>query len=314
LLIPDYRLPKSILRKEINVISKLAFTIKTNVTINRLQELFADGFDAVFVASGRQKNSELKITGGGKEGVINSLDFLRKINAGEKFRIGKKVLVIGGGNVAIDAARTAKRCGAKDVNIIYRRTRIEMPAHNEEVMLALKEKIKISYLLSPHNITGVNGKLELECLKMRLAEMDRSGRRNVVAQPDRSIRLSADTIIVAIGQEIANDFGIDIKQVGRRSLSTNIKGVFAGGDFARGPSSVIDAIADGRQAARSIDKYLGGDGAIDRELSSVSHRTDIPTDNQKRMERVEAECGYTAKQAVSESRRCLRCDIGKPNR
>jgi NADH-quinone oxidoreductase subunit F len=313
-LIPDYRLPKSILRKEINDISRIAFTIKTNVAINHLQELAAGGFDAVFVACGRQKNSELKIPGADIEGVVNPLDFLRKINSGEKFRIGKKVLVIGGGNVAIDAARTAKRCGAGEVNIIYRRTRRQMPAHSEEVALALKEKVKISYLLSPHNIAGVNGKFKLECLKMRLAEADRSGRRNVVAQPDSKLMLSADTIIVAIGQEIDNDFGIDIKKACRRTLSTNIKGVFAGGDFAQGTSSVIDAIADGRQAARSIDKYLGGDGAIDRELSFARRRTDVPVDNQKRMKRVEAECGYTAKQAVSESRRCLRCDIGKPDR
>ncbi len=314
LLIPDYRLPKAILRKEINDIHKIAFTIKTDVTIHNPQELFADGFDAVCVAAGRQKNSELKITGADKEGVVNSLDFLRNINSGKKFRIGRKVLVIGGGNVAIDAARTAKRCGAKDVSIIYRRTRKEMPAHNEEVMLALKEKVKISYLLSPHSIGGVGGKLELECLKMQLAEVDRSGRRGVIAQPDSTIRLSADTIIVAIGQEMENDFGIDIKEVCRRSLSTNINGVFAGGDFAQGPSSVIDAIADGRQAARSIDKYLGGDGVIDRVLSFARRRSDIPTDNQKKMKRVEVGCGYAATQAVSESRRCLRCDIGKPDR
>ena len=313
-LIPEYRLPKSVLDKEIKDIKDIGVTIKTKTKISSLEELFGDSFDAIFVACGLQRNSKLKIEGESEKAVLNSFDFLRQARSGKRPNIGKDVIVIGGGNVAIDSSRTASKLGAKNVRIIYRRTKKEMPAHPEEIKSALEEKIKITYLLSPKKITKENGKLKLECLKMQLAEVDRSGRRAVVSIPDSEVIFHADTVIVAIGQEIDTDFGIDVKQISKKTFATNINGVFAGGDFMRGPSSAIEAIADGGKAAGSIDKYLGGNGLIEQTLSLAQGRLDIPQDNQKRKKRIEVECGYTKKSAKLETERCLKCDLGKPNR
>jgi len=313
-LIPEYRLSKSVLDKEIKDIKDIGVTIKTKTKINSLEGLFDDSFDAIFVACGLQKNSKLKIEGESEKAVLNSFDFLRQARSGKKPNIGKDIIVIGGGNVAIDSGRTAIELGAKNVRIIYRRTKKEMPAHPEEIKSALEEKIKITYLFSPKKITRENGKLKLECLRMQLADVDRSGRRGVVSVPNSEVTFTADTIIVAIGQEIDRDFGIDIKQISKKTLAADINGVFAGGDFVKGPSSVIEAIADGRRAAGSIDKYLGGNGIVEQALSSAQGRLDIPQDNQKRKKRIEVERGYTEKLAKLETERCLKCDLGKLNR
>jgi NADPH-dependent glutamate synthase beta subunit-like oxidoreductase len=249
---------------------------------------------------------------------------------GKKVKVGHRVAVIGGGNAAIDAARTALRLGAKEVTILYRRTRAEMPATPEEVEEALAEGVEINFLTVPSRIISQNGRVELESIRMKLGEMDISGRRRPEPVKGSEFAMSFDTVIAAIGQrpEIPPKFGLHLSrgntiQVDPDTLATTREGVFAGGDVVTGPASVIEAIAAGRQTAISIDKYLGGQGNIDETLAlpegeiasleeaeekwrpqmpilSVEHR--INDFNQ-------VELGYSEEMAVEEAERCLRCDL-----
>jgi NADH-quinone oxidoreductase subunit F len=326
LLIPEYRLPRKILDMEIKGIKDVGVAIKTRTKIVSLDSLLNAGFNAVFIAVGLQKSARLEIEGERLKGVIAYLDFLRKVKSGERTAVGRKVIIVGGGNAAIDSARTALRLGAEDVRIVYRRTQNEMPAYPDEIEAAREEKIKFIFLHSPKSAWEENGKMHLECLKMRLADIDRSGRRGAVPIPGSEVIFVVDTVIVAVGQEAEAGFGIDMSQVSRRTLATNIKGVFAGGDFVRGSSSVIEAISDGRIAAGSIDVYLGGSGTIDQPLSSQQGKLEAPEETKKTKKRIkppclrpkkrfkrfsEVEIGYTQKAAILETERCLKCDLGK---
>jgi len=271
--IPEYRLPREILDAEIEDIKSVGVNIKINARVDSLDKLFQQGYDAIFLAIGAHQDIKLGIEGEDSPGVIDCISFLKDTSLGIEVKVGDRVAVIGGGNAAIDSARTALRLGATEVTIIYRRSQTEMPASSSEVEEALKEGINIIFLAAPSKITRWNGRLRLECLRMKLGKPDASGRRRPIPIKGSEFATDFDTIIAAIGQtpEIPDQFRLPIGrgntlQVAPDTLATPRDGVFAGGDVVTGPASVIEAIAAGRQAAISIDKYLGGKGIIDETL------------------------------------------------
>jgi formate dehydrogenase beta subunit len=332
--IPAYRLPKDILEAEIKEIENVGVEIKTNTRIESLDKLFEQGYDAVFIGSGAHKGTKAGVQGEDSPGVMDGVDFLRRVSLGEKVKIGKKIAVIGGGNSAIDCARVAPRIGAEEVTIIYRRTRAEMPAAPEEVDEALHEGVKIEFLANPSSIrVKSNGKIELECLRMKLGEPDASGRRRPEPIEGSEFITEVDNVIPSLGQttDIPEGFNIElgrgnIIKANSSTLATSRKGVFAGGDVVTGPASVIGAIAQGRTAAGSIDKYLGGDGNIGEILVEAEkpdpffgedkdfvnkHQPVMPSiEVKKRMSGfTEVELGFEERSAIEEAKRCLRCDM-----
>ena len=331
--IPAYRLPRKILDAEIKEIEKVGVKIRTNTRIKSADSLFEQGYNAVFLGLGAHKGTKLGAEGEDSAGVIDGVTFLRQVSLGEKVKIGKKIAIIGGGNAAIDCSRTALRLGAKEVAIIYRRTRDEMPAAPEEVEEALHEGVKITFLAAPNRIRVKNKHLELECLRMKLGEPDTSGRRRPVPIAGSEFASDFDNIIASIGQapEIPAQLGVklargDVIRTDAQTLATSREGAFAGGDVVTGPASVIEAIAQGRQAASSIDKYLGGSGIIDESLIPTEkvnprlgsdddfadrHQPTMPClhTKQRLADFAEVELGYTEATAIEEANRCLRCDL-----
>ncbi len=328
--IPDYRLPKDILRAEIREIESVGVDIKTNTRVDSLDGLFKQGYNAIFLAVGAHQGLRAGVKGEDSPGVRDCVSFLRGVSLGKKVEVGNRVAVIGGGNAAIDSARTALRLGAKEVAIVYRRTRAEMPASTEEIDEAIAEGVDIHFLAAPSRIVSRNGGLELESLRMGLGAVDASGRRRPEPVAGSEFAMSFDTIIAAIGQrpEIPGRFDLSLGrgntiQVDPDTLATSREGVFAGGDAVSGPASVIEAIAAGRQAAISIDKYLGGSGDISETLAppegevapleeaKEGGRTEVPT--LPIAERVkgfsQVELGLSDKMAIKEAERCLRCDL-----
>lgn len=329
--IPEYRLPREVLNSEIEVIKRIGVEIKTNNRIDSLDELFKQGYDAVFVAVGAHQPIKMGIDGEEGPEVIESLSLLRKVNEGQKVSLGDRVAVIGGGNSAIDAARVARRLGAKEVTVIYRRTQAEMPAIPTEVEEALTEDVKIEFLAAPLKITRENGPVKVECIRMRLGELDESGRPRPEPIAGSEFSMSFDTVVSAIGQrpEIPAQLGLAIAdngmlEVDPDALATSKAGVFAGGDATSGPATVIEAIAAGRRAAMSIDKYLGGGGVIDETLAPPEEEvtpvlTLVPNVERATMptlpidERLagfaEVELGLSEEQALQEAKLCFRCDL-----
>ena len=328
--IPEYRLPREVLAKEIEEIRNKGVDIRTNTKVNSLDELFEDGYDAIFLAIGAHQGAKLGIEGEDSPEVMEGVSFLREISMGNKVEVGDRVAVIGGGNVAIDASRTALRLGAREVTLIYRRTRAEMPASREEVEEALHEGVKIEFLTAPTRIESKDGTVTLTCTRMELGAVDASGRRRPVPIEGNEFSPDFDTVITAIGQtpEAPEQFGLPLGkgntfQVDPDTLATSREGVFTGGDAVTGPSTVIEAIAAGRRAAVSMDKYLGGSGVIDEtlvpaeeeELPEIEEeekpRISIPSlplcDRLNNFAEVELSLGEEA--AVEEARRCLRCDL-----
>ena len=330
--IPDYRLPEDMLDAEIRVIEEAGIDIKLNSKIESIEDLFKQSYEAVFLALGAHRGMKMRVDGEDGPGVVDGASFLRKVNLGEKVDPGNEVAVIGGGNVAIDSARTALRLGAKKVTILYRRTRVEMPASPEEVEAALEEKINIIYLAAPVKISRSGGRLKLTCIRMELGEPDASGRRRPVPIKGSEFSINFDSIIAAIGQnpDIPDQFNLKVGrgntiQVNRETLATNRPGVWAGGDVVSGPASVIEAIAAGRKAASSIDKYLGGSGVIDEELTKerqfrmcIGKEDDfierpcvamrcLPVEQREGF--IEVELGFDEQEALREARRCFQCGV-----
>lgn len=268
--VPPFRLPREAIENDIAYIMKANnINFVPNFILGKdftLQDLLNTGYSAIFIAIGAHKGLKLGIDGEELDGVLDGIEFLKSVNLKGHVEIGERVVVIGGGNSAIDAARTAIRLGAKDVTVIYRRSRFEMPAYPEEVERAEEEGVKLMFLTSPKKFIGRNGRLiGIECIKMRLAEPDESGRRRPIPIPGSEFYIGADTAIVAIGEAVDSDLirnmGIEVTEKGTikvdpETLMTNIAGVFAGGDCVRGPSTIIEAIADGKLAAEMIDRYL----------------------------------------------------------
>jgi len=265
--IPEFRLPKDVLAAEVEQLKGLGIKIQTNTPVD--QELFSGllkggEFQAVFIAAGALKNQKLGIPGEDCERVISGVDFLRKFNLGEDVKVEGKVAVIGGGNVAMDAARTAIRLGAGEVSVLYRRSRQEMPAFDEEIEAAEKEGAKIQYLVAPVEVLSENGRVTgVKCIRMQLGEVDKTGRRRPVPIEGSEHAVDADMVIAAIGQSSDLSFlerEIEVLKgavaVDPLTLETNLPGVFAGGDVVSGPASVIEAMVAGRTAAVSIGRYL----------------------------------------------------------
>lgn len=344
--IPEYRLPHDILDAEISEIEAAGVEIITGKKIESLEEL-AD-FDAIFLALGAHRGIKLGIPGEDEVGVLDCIDFLRRVKLGYPVELGERVAVIGGGNAAIDAARTAlrlgadadqevldasrmaRRLGAKDVRILYRRSPTEMPASPEEVREAMAEGVQIEFLTAPIKMSKENGSVRVDCVRMRLGPVDASGRRQPEPIPGSEFSIYVDRVISAIGEapEIPEGFGLRQTEWGTLvvdpdTLMTERAGVFAGGDVVTGPASVIEAIAVGRRAASSIDRYLGGDGDISEILIAPEEdepfeleegeRRRVPIRTLAIQERLggfrEVELGYTAEEAISEARRCLMCDL-----
>jgi NADH-quinone oxidoreductase subunit F len=329
--IPEYRLPGKVLAQEIQEIRDVGVDIRVNTRVSTVDELFKQGYQAVFLAIGAHQGAKLRIEGEDSPEVMEGVCFLREISMGNKVRVGDRIAVVGGGNVAIDASRTALRLGARESTIIYRRTRDEMPASPEEIEEALLEGVKIEFLAAPIKIARKNGAVKLICIRMKLGAVDESGRRRPVPIKGSEFSSTFDTLIAAIGQvpEISEKFGLPLGrgntiQVDADTLATSREGVFAGGDAVTGPATVIEAIAAGRQAAISIDKYLGGSGAIDETLASPEELEALPELEEGEKRRIsmptlalserlgsfaEVELGLEEQVAIEEARRCLRCDL-----
>lgn len=277
--IPEKRLPKKIVDQEIQFIKDLGVEFKTGMNIGKdmsFGDLKKEGFKAIFIGTGAHKSHQLKIEGLELKGVKDALDFLWDSNMGKDIDIGKNVVIIGGGNVAIDAARsvraqaiaaarTIRNLGASQVTILYRRSRDEMPANMREVEEAEQEGIKIEFLVAPKKIIGEAGRVSgIECVRMQLGEPDETGRRKVTPIEDSDFKLETDMVILAIGETPDLRFlpeEVDRKEDGTLwanavTLQTSMPGVFGGGDAATGPASVIEAIRDGKRAAESIENYL----------------------------------------------------------
>lgn len=343
--IPEFRLPKSVIEQEINYIVKRGVEIKYNTPLNinfTVQDLIRQGYAAVFIAAGAQRSQRIGIPGEIEEleGFHYGLRFLRDVKIGKQVSIGSRVLVIGGGNVALDASRSAIRLGAEDVNIIYRRSRNEMPVTEVEYDEALAEGIKMNFLVAPTRIVNSNWRVSgLQCIQMKLGDLDSTGRRKPVPIEGSDLLMEADTVIAAIGQ--APDLSFlppeselertrwETLAVNKNNLATNIPGVFAGGDFVTGPGMVIEAIAAGRRGALAIDKYLSGD--LSRvEMYDLKNEVTLQRKEKETEETWEAqprqkipvlpaevrresfkeiELGFLADHAILEAKRCLRCDL-----
>ena len=270
--IPEYRLPKEVLRKEIGYIRELGVEMKTGIRVGKdvtLPDLKKE-YNAIFIAVGAHKGKGLGVSGDDSPGVMDGISYLREINLGKKIKLGKKVAVIGGGNTAIDCARTARRLGAKDITIIYRRSMAEMPALAEDVEGMEREGIKIELLAAPMRLLSENGKLSgIECVRMKLGEPDASGRPRPLPIEGSEFLVPIDSLIAAIGQAPETDLAyepelswttqgmIDITRMG----VTTMDGVFAGGDSAGTKAYVADAIASGKVAVLAIICYLTGTDA-----------------------------------------------------
>lgn len=333
--IPEYRLPDDILEHEIQLIVNEGVKIHLNTEIGR-DVSFAhlrEEYDAVYLATGTQFPNKVDLEGENLRGVYHGLPFLRDIHFGKCKRVGKNVVVIGGGSTAMDAARSAVRLGAKSVKVLYRRTQEDMPADKREVLEAIEEGVEIISLVAPTKFIGDDRDrvVGIECQRMRLGEFDKHGRRKPVAIPGSEFTIETDMIIPAVSQHADFPFisarDVEMTAFGtlvtdKYNLMTSLSGVFAGGDLARGSDTAIAAIADGKKAAKSIDVYCGGSGKLNVgkpiEIPAAFADEDaaeykrfpietLPADKRKEGFR-EVSQGYRKLNAVAEATRCLRCD------
>jgi NADPH-dependent glutamate synthase beta subunit-like oxidoreductase len=342
--IPAFRMPREIIDSDIRFICQHNVEIQTGKALGKdftIDGLFQQGYKALFLALGAHGNTKLNIPGEEAQGVLPGVDFLRRVNLGENVEVGQKVAVIGGGDVAIDAARMVLRLGAKEVNIVYRRTQEEMPANMEEIEEAEDEKIRIHYLMAPIRILAENGHVSgMECIRMALGDYDESGRRRPVPVKGSEFVLDVDTVIPEIGYKpeltcLPEDKGFEITRNGTLSadpitLTTHLPGVFAGGDVVTGPSTVVQAMAGGYRAAVSIDRYLKGQDLYKDRVFYPLRRADVPRADTEGEEveaikprarmpymgvgrRVrtfsEVNLGFGEETAIREAKRCLRCDL-----
>lgn len=340
--IPDYRLPKEILDREIASITGLGVTIRTNQALGRdftLKRLKDDGFQAVFLAIGAHQSHSMKLQGEDLQGVLPGTDFLREVASKKQVALGKHVAVVGGGNTAIDAARTALRLGADEVTIVYRRSRFEMPAAEWEVEEAEEEGIKLIFLAAPVKLIGENNRVTaLECIRMELGAPDASGRPRPIPVEGSEFSLHVDSVIAAIGQRpdlscLAKEQGIMMEKgnimVAPDSQQTETAGIFAGGDCVTGAATAVEAVAAGRKAAAAIDRYVKGGqpSGISKPFNSSKGRLNelagreefvqaaraarvkMPKtgSDERRRNFKEIEFGFPEDAARKEAERCLEC-------
>ena len=294
--IPSYRLPNYILRQELENILKLGIELECNIKVgvNIPMDQLMQNYDAVFLGIGAQKGLSIDIPGQDTKNVFTGVEFLREVNSGKYVSVGKDVVVIGGGNTAMDCARVAKRLGA-NVSVVYRRTRVEMPAITAEIDEAMEERIMFRYHTNPVKIISDDDKVVgILCVQMELKEPDASGRARPVPIPGSESVIPADTVILATGQAADYD-GIEVqKRDGRwistsETLMTNVDGVFAGGDVVLGLETVSAAIGQGTRAASAIEDYV--DGSVESRLSRppVIYSRDLNTYYYKKKKRFRKE-------------------------
>jgi NADH-quinone oxidoreductase subunit F len=343
--IPEYRLPNEVIQNEIKYIENRGVEIRYNTPVNAnftVEDLMKDGYAAVFIGAGAQRSQKIGVPGEieGLEGLYYGLSFLRDVKTGKQVRMGERCVVIGGGNTAMDAARSALRLGAKSVDVFYRRSREEMPVSQVEFEDAVEEGVRFHFLTSPTRIASGNWKVTgLECIRMELGEADASGRRRPVPVPGSETLAPADTVIMAVGQApdlsfLPRDSRLERTRwetldVDPNTLATNVPGVFAGGDFVSGPGMVIQAIAAGYRSALAIDKYLRKDASRvelrdEKKVIETLAAAPVGEDDAGALPReavgkismglrtsgfTEVETGFTEEQALAEANRCLRCDL-----
>jgi formate dehydrogenase major subunit len=338
--IPCYRLPEKELKTDVQSILDLGVEIHYNHKLGRdftLESLKREGFDAIFVGLGAQKSTPIGVKGEALPGVMSGLDLLAKLARMERPDLGNRVLVIGGGNTAIDAARSAVRLGVKDVTIVYRRSRVEMPAQDTEIEEAIEEGIQIQFLTAPSSISREGGVLHLNCTRMALGEPDKSGRRRPVPVPGSEFTLKADSIVSAVGQGVDGGcLGDDDRLVEKRgnikanpvTLQTDLPWVFAGGDCVTGPDIAVAAIGAGQRAASMIDQYLEKgciEAAAERYTCTKGSWRELPVDaftgvhpaerrevaarppEIRRNDFAESTALWDAEAAMEEAVRCLSC-------
>ncbi len=343
--IPQYRLPTKILDRDIELIEKTGVEIRLNTKIGKdleIGDLWKGGYKAIFIAIGAHKGRKMGAEGEDRdyEGFVDGMKFLQDVNLGRVIEPKNRVLVVGGGDVAVDCARSCLRLGFRDVNIVYRRSRVEMPARKAEIEEAEKEGIKISYLAAPTKVLAKDGKvIGAECIKMALGEPDSSGRRRPIPIKGSEFVMEADMIIPAIGQQPDLSFLPDrdqIKLAKQMTIETDIttcqtsgEGIFAGGDCVTGPAVLIDALASGNKAAQSIDQYIRKGKVTQSEDSKLQHAVkSINLSEQREQEIIprempqitsqlplkkrignfrEVENGFNTEAALEEAKRCLRC-------
>lgn len=333
--IPEYRLPKKVVDWEISLIERLGVEFKTNMrlgedfTINLLKK---QGYDAIYVAIGAQSSKKMGLVGEDLPGVIGGADFLRSMFLPKGVSIGKRVAVVGGGNVAMDAIRTSKRLGAEKTIVIYRRTFEEMPAQALEVHEAIEEGVEFHLLTAPIKIVG-DGKVEkIVCQKMQLGKPDASGRCRPEPIPDAFIEFEVDTVIAAIGQDVETENLKEVVEfnkyntieIEKKTFATSLEGVFAGGDAVTGPDDAIVAIAAGKRAAFVIDRYVFGKslnlpGNFNSKIENITKETlasitQVPKTTMSALSpqtRVlsfdEVELGISKEDAIKDGLRCLEC-------
>jgi formate dehydrogenase beta subunit len=322
--IPEYRLPEEIVDMEIGVIRDSGVEVIVGKPVLSAESLLESGFDAVLAALGAWKPAKMGIPGEESSRVIDGLSFLRQVNGGNAPEIGRKVVVVGGGSTAIDASRASIRLGAEVVQL-YRRTRAEMPAGSEEVIEAVEEGVRFEYLAAPVRI----GEDKVTCVRMALGDPDASGRRAPSPVPGSEYSIEFDTLLMAIGQfPDASSVCLEGRkngavQVDQENLATGKDGIFAGGDAVVGSSTIIEAIAQGRRACESIDRFLGGTGILP-DSSTVGTEEPAPEAAPRGTDRTDAKkiplkrrCSsfdtvervYGKDAAVAEATRCLSCDL-----
>ncbi|MFZ5916997.1 MAG: FAD-dependent oxidoreductase [Chloroflexota bacterium] len=344
--IPPYRLPRDVLQREIDAIVNLpGVDLRLNDPIRNINSLFGKGYQAVIMAIGAHAPQKLGIPGEDTGNVFQGVPFLRAVSLGKEVAIHGRVVVVGGGNTAIDAARTALRVGADEVWMVYRRTRAEMPAHEEEIQQGVAEGIHLELLSQPVEVCSENGHIAaLKCVRMELGEPDASGRRRPVPIDGSEYLIECDMMIAAVAQApetsfLDPDHGLEIDPrrqtfiVDERTLITNRPGIFAGGDAVRGPAALIEAIAHGRRAALSVDRYLHDKPLLSpREETplptvdltpaeieqsviargvSLAPRAELPTTpaEERRLDFREVAVAFSEEQALAEASRCLECGI-----
>jgi NADH-quinone oxidoreductase subunit F len=335
--IPEFRLPKDILQKEIDFILSHGIELRTSTRVENVQELIKEGFKAIFVATGAQSGKPINVEGIQLEGVIDAMGFLRDRALGRGLDCkGKRIVVLGGGNAAIDAARSAVRLGAQEVTILYRRTRQEMPAYEEEIEAAVNEGIELVTLSIPNRITEKSGLVAgIEFIRAELGKADEDGRRRPVPMEGSETTIECDMVIPAIGQvvsteSVAFEQGPQLTNWGTIKVdpvtnNTSVKEIFSAGDCVTGPSSVINAVAGGQKAAVNIDKMLGGNGKLPQDIGFSFTKPDeealekspprveeksVPLSKRKRGF-AEVVLSLDREQALAEAGRCLRCDLEK---
>jgi NADPH-dependent glutamate synthase beta subunit-like oxidoreductase/coenzyme F420-reducing hydrogenase delta subunit len=333
--IPQYRLPREVVDTEVQRLIQMGVEIKANTRVISLDLLFDMGYKAIFITVGAHQSLRMGIEGEDSPGVIDGATFLREVNLGLRPSLGERVAIVGGGNVAMDAARAAVRLGASQVSILYRRNRAEMPASPSEIEQALEEGVEAMFLVAPTKVKRENGRLSVTCIRMELGEPDAGGRRRPLPIEGSEFNTEFDTLITAIGQapQLSEDFRLRIGrgstiQVDPVTLTTNRVGVFAGGDAVTGPATVTQALASGRRAAFRIDDYLQHRyPLVDKEAEETLSGALSPKTIEmiRKIERLEppllppearakefraVELIYNWESAVNEARRCLRCGMG----